>query len=280
MKHDNVLNMLKKVSISVVCSRWEEPFGRTSLEAASRGCAVIISNRGGLPETSNNAIILKNLSSDELYKTIENLILDKKLLQKSQRLNYKNFIFDHKYISNLIDEIRDTFVAKRIFYTKKNKSFKIMHVTNLNERFDGRLHYNTGRRLNNGFIRNGHNVLTLSDRDIIHNYKSIKDFSGKQTLQNKIIEAFNNFKPDIVILGHADRVLNSTLSKMRDINKHIVFSQWFLDPLSKYGPDHKSNSKRILDKKEFLNTTFLTTDPSALSINCLLYTSPSPRDED
>ena len=78
VKHDDVLNLLKKVSISVVCSRWEEPFGRTSLEAASRGCAVIISNRGGLPETSSNAIILKNLSSDELYKTIENLILDKK----------------------------------------------------------------------------------------------------------------------------------------------------------------------------------------------------------
>ena len=155
-----------------------------------------------------------------------------------------------------------------------------MHITNLNERFDGRLHYNTGRRLNNGFIRNGHNVLTLSDRDIIHNYKSIKDFSGKQTLQNKIIEAFNNFKPDIVILGHADRVLNSTLSKMRDINKDIVFSQWFLDPLSKYGPDHKSNSKRILDKKEFLNTTFLTTDPSALSINIPnSYFMPNPADK-
>ena len=56
-KHEEVLNILKKVSISVVCSRWEEPFGRTSLEAASRGCAVIISNRGGLPETSNDAII-------------------------------------------------------------------------------------------------------------------------------------------------------------------------------------------------------------------------------
>ena len=280
VKHDNVLNLLKKVSISVVCSRWEEPFGRTSLEAASRGCAVIISNRGGLPETSNNAIILKNLSSEELYRTIENLILDKKLLQKSQKLNYKNFIFDHKYISNLIDEIRATFVAKKIFYTKKNKSFKIMHITNLNERFDGRLHYNTGRRLNNGFIRNGHNVLTLSDRDIIHNYKSIKDFSGKSTLQNKIIEAFNNFKPDIVILGHADRVLNSTLSKMKDINKDIVFSQWFLDPLSKYGPDHKSNSKRILDKKEFLNATFLTTDPSALTINIPnSYFMPNPADK-
>ena len=35
----------------------EEPFGRTSLEASSRGCAVIISNRGGgLPETITNGI--------------------------------------------------------------------------------------------------------------------------------------------------------------------------------------------------------------------------------
>ena len=89
-----------------------------------------------------------------------------------------------------------------------------------------------------------------------------------------------NFKPDIVILGHADRVLNSTLSKMKDINKDVVFSQWFLDPLSKYGPDHKSNSRRILDKKEFLNTTFLTTDPSALSINIPnSYFMPNPADK-
>ena len=45
-----VLNELKKVSISIVCSRWDEPFGRTSLEAASRGCAVIISNKEVCPK--------------------------------------------------------------------------------------------------------------------------------------------------------------------------------------------------------------------------------------
>ena len=133
VKHDDVLNMLKKVSISVVCSRWEEPFGRTSLEAASRGCAVIISNRGGLPETSTNAIILKNLSSDELYKTIENLILDKKRLEemgikyhKTNRggdityhgpgqlvcypiLDLENFYRDiHKYLRDLEDVVINT----------------------------------------------------------------------------------------------------------------------------------------------------------------------------
>ena len=53
-----------------------------------------------------------------------------------------------------------------------------MHITNFNYRFDGRLHYNTGRRLNNGFLRLGHNVLTVSDRDLIHESKTtlLNDF--------------------------------------------------------------------------------------------------------
>ena len=49
--HNKILKLFEKTSIAVACSRWQEPFGRTSLEASSRGCAVIISNRGGLPET-------------------------------------------------------------------------------------------------------------------------------------------------------------------------------------------------------------------------------------
>ena len=50
-KHSEVLDIFKKTSITVACSRWEEPFGRTSLEASANGCAVIITNKGGLPET-------------------------------------------------------------------------------------------------------------------------------------------------------------------------------------------------------------------------------------
>ena len=60
--HDDVIKIYKKTSIAVVCSRWEEPFGRTSLEAAANGCALIISNRGGLPETITNGVILKKLN--------------------------------------------------------------------------------------------------------------------------------------------------------------------------------------------------------------------------
>ena len=278
--HNQVLRFLENVSISVVCSRWEEPFGRTSLEASSRGSAVIISRRGGLPETSSKSIILKNLTVDEIYKEVKRLIKNPYLLKKTQKLNYKSFIFDDKYISKLIDIVRSELLPIKNFNLRKNKIFKIMHITNFNERFDGRLHYNTGRRINNGFIRNGHNVLSISDRDIIHNNKKINDLTGNNSLKLKIINAFSNFNPDLVVLGHADRVSNLTLETLKEMKKNLKITQWFLDPLSKYGPDHSNNKKRILDKMDLLDSTFLTTNPSSINFKIdNSYFIPNPVDK-
>ena len=35
LPHEKILNYYKKSSISVVCSRWQEPFGRTAMESAA-----------------------------------------------------------------------------------------------------------------------------------------------------------------------------------------------------------------------------------------------------
>ena len=86
LPHNKVLKVYRNTSIAVVCSRWEEPFGRTSLEASSAGCAVIISNRGGLPETVTNAVILENLSIKNLYKAIDKLITDSKKRKNLKKL--------------------------------------------------------------------------------------------------------------------------------------------------------------------------------------------------
>ena len=42
ISHEKTLELYNLTSISVAPSFWEEPFGRTSMEAASRGCATII----------------------------------------------------------------------------------------------------------------------------------------------------------------------------------------------------------------------------------------------
>ena len=81
--------IFKKTSITVACSRWEEPFGRTSLEASANGCAVIITNKGGLPETVTDAKILKRLNVKELTSTINFLIKNDKLRKILQKLSQK-----------------------------------------------------------------------------------------------------------------------------------------------------------------------------------------------
>jgi len=282
-KNDYILNHLKKVSISIVCSRWEEPFGRTSLEASSRGAAVIISKRGGLPETSSVAIKLKELSSESLFNEIEKLIKNKKKLLTLQKESYKRFKLTHKYVSKLLDKIRDQFLIKEkisLFNIKKNKILKILHLTNFNRRFNGRLQYNTGRRLNNGFVRLGHNVLTLSDRDIIHDNKKILDPTGKKKLQNSIILNYKNFKPDCLVMGHADSIDGDTLTQLRDENKHLRICQWFLDPVHKNAPDYIKNNKRIIKNSNNIDFTFLSSCPSLLKnkINNSFFI-PNPTDK-
>lgn len=50
MSQRQVLGELKKHKVLVLPSLWEEPFGIVALEGLAGGCAVITSDRGGLPE--------------------------------------------------------------------------------------------------------------------------------------------------------------------------------------------------------------------------------------
>lgn len=261
LNHDKILKLYETSNIAVTCSRWEEPFGRTSLEASSRGCAVIVSRRGGLDETVTNAVKLKELNKNSLYKEIDNLINNTKTRINLQKLSYKNFYLNHKHVANITDKYR-TEILQEIKINKNN--LKIVHVTNFNHRHDGRLFYNTSKRLNNGLISLNHAVLEISDRDETHNNKSLNDISGEKKLNNKLIKVCENFKPDLILLGHADKIKLRTLEKIKLILPSIKISQWFLDPISRKGPDYVKNKKRLLDKLSILDATFVTTHPNEI----------------
>ena len=265
-RHTDVLKIFKKTSITVACSRWEEPFGRTSLEASANGCAVIITNNGGLPETVTDAKILKSLNEKNLTKTLEFLIKNKKERTVLQNSSIRNFYLTHNYISKKFDKYRSEKIDfnKNISLKLKQRSLRILHVTNFNERLDGRLFFNTGRRINNGFIRLGHSVLGFSDRDIQKYYKSFSDFKGAKILNDKLKKTCYNYKPDIVVIGHADLISKNQINELREDNPNTKFCQWFLDPLNKNGPDFERNKKRILDKIDSMDASFMTTSPSAL----------------
>jgi glycosyltransferase involved in cell wall biosynthesis len=282
-KHSDVLNIFKKTSIAVACSRWDEPFGRTSLEASANGCAVIITNKGGLPETVTNAKIIKTLSEKNLTQKISELIKNNGLRKKLQKLSIKNFYLTHTFVTNQIDNYRkEKLFVKKFNIKMTKKSLRVLHITNFNERLDGRLFFNTGRRINNGLIRLGHSVLGFSDRDIQKYYKSLRDIKGSKTLNEKLRKTCYNYKPDLIILGHADLISSDQIGELKDDYPDTRFGQWFLDPLNKNGPDFERNKERIMDKIKYMDASFITTCPSALKFlpsNKKNYYIPNPADD-
>ena len=105
-KHKYIMNFLKNVNICVVPSRWEEPFGRIALEASSRGCALVISNKGGLREAITNGIVIKKLNSTNLYNAIKKIIENPILMKKFQKDSLNNFTLTNKNAAFKIDNYR------------------------------------------------------------------------------------------------------------------------------------------------------------------------------
>jgi glycosyltransferase involved in cell wall biosynthesis len=271
----DVLSYYEKSEITIGNSLWNEPLGRIAIEASSRKCCPIITNVGGLIESKDIAIVLKKNNTHHILAILNKLTNNKKYLRSLQNKFYNKNNFDIRKISKSIDMIRENIFKKDLDLNTNN--LKILHITNFNERFDGRLHYNTSKRLNNGFIRNGHNVLSMSDRDIIYYYKGIMDPKGVKKFNDKVFNTCLNFKPDLIVLGHADSLLRETLIKIKQL-KDIKICQWFLDPLIKMGPDYLNNKKRILNLNKFVNTSFLTSDPKSLDFkikNCFFIPNPS-----
>ncbi len=106
LSHGKILKLLKKSSICLVPSVWEEPFGRISMEASICGNAVILSNKGGLSETSKYHIKLKNLHVNNIFKEINNLILDKKKLSKLQKKSFFDYKIFIEKSAKIFDEIK------------------------------------------------------------------------------------------------------------------------------------------------------------------------------
>ncbi len=106
LSHDKILKLLKKSSICLVPSVWEEPFGRISMEASNYANAVILSNKGGLLETSKHYIKIKNLDANSIYKSINYLIADINKLKKIQKKAFYNSeIFIEKSVK-IFDKIK------------------------------------------------------------------------------------------------------------------------------------------------------------------------------
>ena len=80
-----VLKYYENSEIAIGNSKWNEPLGRIAIEASSRKCCPIISNVGGLIESKDISIVLKENNSNNIINVLNKITKNKKTFKKSSK---------------------------------------------------------------------------------------------------------------------------------------------------------------------------------------------------
>ena len=262
VKHDDILDYYKKASISIVPSRWLEPFGRTAMESAAYGCATITTRNGGLPETFNNELFLEKINDIELYKLIEKLIKNNIYRKRIQKKNFSNVINNINEKVSKLDEFKKHILLPKVFFNKKAK-LKILHVSTFDERSDHRLfNISISQKLSKGFIRNDHDVINFSYRNYLS--KNILRHRN-EIINNKVINICNHYRPDLLVLGHNNFLYKNNLEKIK-YNFKSKIALWYEDALGHKGegPNWRQNLTLIENNNHYIDNYFVTTHPDEI----------------
>ena len=114
LPHPEVMRAYACAAITAVPSRWQEPFGRTALEALSAGSAVIASRSGGLPEIVGDAgLLLDAVTPDAIYAAILTLARDPVRREALGRAGMERVAarFEIGLLSRRLDAWRDELLA-------------------------------------------------------------------------------------------------------------------------------------------------------------------------
>lgn len=137
----------------------------------------------------------------------------------------------------------------------QNLDMRILQIGYAQLRRFGDLHAGSEYKLYFGLIRNNHNVIHFSDRDIAAFLAPFKMRDlGKGIANRKLIETADNFQPDLILLGHCDIVTNQTLEQIRKLVPQVKIAYRNLDPL--FVP---RNVAAIQHRAEVIDSIFVTT---------------------
>ncbi len=129
---------------------------------------------------------------------------------------------------------------------------RILHVSNFGDKHNGRLYWNQCFKITNGFIRNGHNVYNFSDRDRSRS-SMFNKLNNNDLVQKELLQTVEYYNPDLIVLGHADRVNIETLDEIRD-KKEIKIIEWNVDNLFL-----DNTLKKLTRRSKYLDGIFSTT---------------------
>lgn len=141
---------------------------------------------------------------------------------------------------------------------------RIVHVDNWMLRRFGRTKVLTGRNLYFGAVRNNWRVCEFSDRDLakFESPLGIRPI-GEWITNRRLVETCDNFRPDLLVVGHCDIIRSRTLREIRSLLPGIRIACWNIDPLW----DNR-NVGRIRERMDCADALFVTTAGEPLKQFC------------
>ncbi|MFN5588483.1 MAG: glycosyltransferase [Holosporales bacterium] len=144
--------------------------------------------------------------------------------------------------------------------------------------FRPNMHYGIMQKLHHGFIRLGHTVLHFDDRLIARGSTPFlsRQF-GLPAMNAAFIRYCREYKPEVILLGHTEMLLNATLAAVRLFLPDVRIAYRNVDPLFQ-----EQNLLDIKNRLSSVDTVFITTAGDALhplgGHRAKVYFMPNPVD--
>ncbi len=137
---------------------------------------------------------------------------------------------------------------------------KILHVANFGRKASGAFHHSVEHKISNGLIRNGHHVISVSDRDLARagSLFGHRKF-GVGAANKEFAKLCLNMEPDLLLLGHADVIQPETIAALRQTLGAMRVLQWNVDAM--FG---RGNAERIAAKLAVVDATLVSSAGEAL----------------
>ena len=139
------------------------------------------------------------------------------------------------------------------------KPLRILHVANFNQFKYGEWYMNLDAKLSLGLAQLGHAVYDFSQRDIARAESPFKSKKlGRKAMLSALFKVADNFRPELVILGHTEMISAEVLSELRSRLPDTRFVMWYCDALFKAHADARG-AELVNEKAPLLDALFTTT---------------------
>lgn len=136
---------------------------------------------------------------------------------------------------------------------------RILFVANGNFKHKGERSHLFDNRIRNGFIRNGHHLYFMSDRDVAREGGIIGKMLAKKRVSKTFLDIVKNFQPDLIFLGQADWIDVNDLLEAKEIIPTVKIAAYCIDIVFS-----KHIEQTILSKIDALDAIFCTTAGEAI----------------